>query len=214
MGIQRVSGRFAAGLLLTFGSICGWAQERQAVAPLMFEAGADQFTVRGAGYDLLLRKDGVVFPESSGGARLSLKLLGANPNPGVSRTGPSTVLYRQVYPGIDLTYYDNRGSLEYDFTVAPGQDPDGIAFAVEGASQVTIGAGGELLARTPQGEMRLDAPVIYQPEPNGARRMIDGGYALDGNRAGFLVAAYDHSRPLIIDPVVKYSTYVGNGGDV
>jgi hypothetical protein len=214
MGIQRVSARFAAGLLLTFGSICGWAQEREAVAPLKFEAGADQFTVRGAGYDLVLRKDGLALPESNGGSALSLKMLGANQNPDASRPGPSTVMYRQVYPGVDLTYYDNRGRLEYDFTVAAGHDPDGIAFAVEGTSQVAIGAGGELLARAPQGEMRLDAPVIYQPEPNGSRRMVAGGYTLDGNRVGFQVGAYDHSRPLIIDPVLNYSTFVGNSGDV
>jgi len=213
MSLQRVSNRFAAGLLLAFGSICGWAQDRQDVAPLKFEAGADDFTAHGAGYDLLLRKDGLVLEESSGGTPLRLKLLEANGNPEVSRPDPSAVMYRDMYPGVDLIYYDNRGRLEYDFAIAPGHNPDGIAFAVEGASRVSIGSSGELLARTPNGEMRLDAPVIYQPGPSGARRRISGGYALDGNRVGFRVGDYDRSKPLIIDPVLNYSTFVGNSGD-
>jgi hypothetical protein len=214
MSLQRANNLFAAGLLLAFGSICGWAQDRQDVAPLKFEAGADDFTAHAAGYDLLLRKDGLVLQESSGGTPLRLKLLDANSNPGVSRRDPLAVLYRHVYSGVDLVYYNNHGRLEYDFTIAPGRNPDEIAFAVEGASEVAIGRSGELLARTPNGEMRLDAPVIYQPEPSGARRRISGGYVVDGNRVGFQVAAYDHSKPLIIDPVVNYSTYVGNSGDV
>jgi len=208
-----VSGRFAIGMLLAFSSICGWAQDRGGVAPLKFEAGADKFTVHGAGYDVLLRKDGSVLLESSGGTPLGLRLLEAGSNPQISRPGPSTAMYRGVYPGVDLIYYDNRGRLEYDFAIAPGYDPTQIAFAVEGASQVEIGAGGELLARTPRGEMRLDAPVVYQPEPGGARRRIPGGYAVDGNRVGFQVGDYDRSKPLIIDPVLNYSTYVGNSGD-
>ena len=84
---------------------------------------------------------------------------------------------------------------------------------MDGASQVSIGALGELLARTPDGVLRLDAPTIYQPGPDGARRPVAGGYAVAGGRVSFHMAAYDRSRPLIIDPVINYSTYVGNSGD-
>jgi len=54
---------------------------------------------------------------------------------------------------------------------------------------------------------------VYQ-EIAGERRMIDGRYVLTRkNRIGFAVAAYDRSRPLIIDPVLSYSTYLGGGND-
>ena len=69
--------------------ICGWAQDRQDVAPLKFEAGADDFTAHAAAYDLLLRKDGLVLQESSSGTPVRLKLLDANRNPEVSRPDPS-----------------------------------------------------------------------------------------------------------------------------
>src|SRR5580658_5009052 len=214
MSLQRVSGIVAAGLLLAFGSICGWAQNRLSFEPIAGRTAGDaQFTVHGVDYGLLLLNDGLALTESGGGAPLRLTLLGTDPNPEVSLVDPASVLYRHVYSGIDLVYYGNRGRLEYDFTVAPGYDPREIAFAVEGASQVGIGADGALLARTPRGEMRLDAPVIYQRGPDGARRMISGGYTIESHRVGFQVAAYDRSKPLIVDPVLNYSTYVGNSGD-
>ncbi len=203
MRLKRVSGTIAAGLLLAFGSINGCAQDG---------SGA-QFVVQGANYSLLLGDDGLTLMEAGTGTPLRLHLLGTRYNPDASHPDPTKLLYRHVYDGVDLVYYGNRGRVEYDFTVAPGHDPDQIAFAVEGASQVTTGGHGELLARTPRGELRLDAPTIYQTEPNGARRIISGGYIIDGSRVRFRVAAYDHSKPLIIDPVINYSTYVGNSGD-
>jgi len=213
MSLQRVS-TVAAGLLLAFGSICAWSQDRLRFEPIACQAGGTaQFAVQGAGYGLLLRNDGLALVESGNGTPLRLRLRGTNRNPEVSQPDPSSVLYRHVYDGVDLVYYGNRGRLEYDFTVAPGHDADQIAFAVEGASQVAIGDRGELLARTPQGELRLDAPVIYQREPSGARRTIAGGFAIEGHRIGFRLAAYDHAKPLIVDPVLNYSTYVGNAGD-
>jgi hypothetical protein len=214
MSLQKVKSTVPAALLLALSAIGGWAQDRLRFEPVAGQAaGETQFTVHGAGYGLLLRSDGLALIESGTGTPLRLHLLGTNHDIEASRPYPSRVLYRQVYDGVDLVYYGNCGHLEYDFAVAPGHDPGQIGFSVEGASQVGIGAHGELLARTPRGELRLDAPTIYQPEPNGARRTISGGYAVDGIRIGFQVAAYDHSKPLIIDPVVNYSTFVGISGD-
>lgn len=212
MRLLKLCGIVAAGLSLVSGSTCGWAQNRANPANMRFEGGGP-FTVRGAGYDLLLRNDGLALRETGGRTDVRLRLLGSALNPEVSRLGPSTVLYRQVFHGVDLVYYDNRGKLEYDFAIAPGQDPGQIAFAVEGASHVGIDACGALLARTPHGALRLDAPEIYQTGADGARRAIPGGYTVAGHRVSFRVAAYDRSRPLIIDPVVNYSTYVGVSGD-
>src|SRR5260221_4810903 len=125
------------------------------------------------------------------------------------------VQYREVYPGIDLVYYGNQRQLEYDFVLAPGADPNKIVLGFKGADKLEIDAEGSLVLHASGGDIRQHKPVIYQ-DIDGVRRDIAGGYVRkDAKRVGFQVAAYDASRPLIIDPVLlSYSTYLGgNGGD-
>jgi len=122
------------------------------------------------------------------------------------------VRYRAIYPGIDLVYYGNQRQLEYDFIVAPGADPKKIALGFKGADKLEIDAKGDLVLRAAGGEVRQHKPVVYQ-EIDGIRQEIDGGYVRKGaNRVGFRLAAYDTARPLIIDPVLSYSTYLGGSG--
>ncbi len=119
------------------------------------------------------------------------------------------VHYREVYPGIDLVYYGNQRSLEYDFVVAPGADPRKIALTFKGADKLEIDAKGDLLLHAAGGTVRQKKPVIYQ-EMDGVRQEIAGSYVRKGaKRVGFKMAAYDLSRPLVIDPVLSYSTYLG-----
>src|SRR5688572_27814964 len=123
------------------------------------------------------------------------------------------VHYREVYPGIDLVYYGNQRSLEYDFVVAPGADPKKILLAFSGADNIEIDAQGDLVLGAAGGTVRQKKPVIYQ-DIDGLRTEIEGGYVRNGaKRVGFKVAAYDRSRPLIIDPVLSYSTYLGGSGN-
>jgi hypothetical protein len=124
------------------------------------------------------------------------------------------VHYGEVYPGIDLVYYGNQRQLEYDFVVAPGADPKKIVLGFKGAERLEIDAQGDLVLHAARGDVRLRKPVIYQ-EIDGTRRDIEGGYVPRGvKQIGFNVAAYDRSRPLVIDPVLAYSTYLGgSGGD-
>jgi len=122
------------------------------------------------------------------------------------------VQYRNVYPGIDLVYYGNQRQLEYDFIVAPGADPKKIVLGFKGADKLAIDAQGELVLHAAGGAIRQHKPVIYQ-EMDGVRTEIEGGYVLKGaKRVGFQVAAYDHTRPLVIDPVLSYSTYLAGSG--
>ena len=119
------------------------------------------------------------------------------------------VKYEGVYPGVDLVYYGNQGQLEYDFVVAPGADPRLVTLAFEGAREVHIDARGELVLGVEGGEVRQHKPVVYQ-EVAGVKQEVAGRYVMKGKRqVGFRVAAYDPSRPLIIDPVLVYSTYLG-----
>ncbi len=119
------------------------------------------------------------------------------------------VQYQGVYAGIDLVYYGNQRQLEYDFIVAPGANPKNIKFHITGAQRLEIDKQGNLLLHTQSGVIRQHRPVIYQ-EINGKRREIAGSYVLLGQQeVGFTVATYDPSVPLVIDPVVSYSTYLG-----
>jgi hypothetical protein len=161
-----------------------------------------------------------------------LKLVGANPHPTLEgmdelpgkvnylrgndpqqwRTNVPTygkVKYSQAYPGIDLVYYGNPRQLEHDFVVAPGADPSVIGLELEGAGKACLDARGDLVWATGAGEVRLQKPHIYQ-EVAGRRREVAGGYAVrPGQRVGFRVGAYDARRPLVIDPVLVYATYLG-----
>jgi len=119
------------------------------------------------------------------------------------------VHYREVYPGIDLLYYGNQRQLEYDFVLAPGADPKKIVLGFKGARRLEIDAQGELVLHTAGGALRHRKPAIYQ-EIDGVRSEIEGGYVLKGaKRVGFQVAGYDTHRPLIIDPMLAYSTFLG-----
>ena len=123
------------------------------------------------------------------------------------------VRYEGVYPGVDLVYYGNQGQLEYDFVVAPGADPRLVTLAFEGAREVHIDARGELVLGVEGGEVRQHKPVVYQ-EVAGVKQEVAGRYVMKGTRqVGFRVAAYDPSRPLIIDPVLVYSTYLGGSDE-
>ena len=133
------------------------------------------------------------------------------------------VLARGVYPGVDLVYYGNQRQLEYDFIVAPGADPAAIRLTFHGlaapATQraLSLDEGGDLTLRVPGGDVRLERPVAYQEDAHGGRQPVKVAFALvpapagQGSwHVGFEVGAYDRARPLVIDPVLSYATYLGD----
>jgi hypothetical protein len=124
------------------------------------------------------------------------------------------VLMSRVYPGIDLVYYGNQRQLEHDFVVAPHADPTRIALSLEGTKQLRIdpATGDLVLSIDGEANLRLLAPVTYQTI-NGQRTTIPSRYKLLANSSvGFAVGQYNHDQPLVIDPVLVYSTYLGGSG--
>jgi fibronectin type 3 domain-containing protein len=141
---------------------------------------------------------------------------------------------KEVYSGIDLVHYGTQGGeLEYDFEVRPGANPQQIRFTVAGAETVAVDAAtGDLVLRTPGGELRQRKPVVYQ-QVRGQRRAVPGEFVLHGaerrESAGqlegahesrklgtqvavsFRIGEYDRAKTLIIDPTLSYSTYLGGG---
>jgi hypothetical protein len=123
------------------------------------------------------------------------------------------VKYAGVYPGIDLLFYGNERHLEYDFIVAPGSDPAAIALNVQGARKMRLNSRGDVVVSVSGGEVQLQKPVIYQ-HVDGERHEVAGSYVIAGNhRVTFSVPSYDRNIPLVLDPVLNYSTYVGGTSD-
>jgi Calx-beta domain-containing protein/beta-propeller repeat-containing protein/uncharacterized protein DUF4214 len=125
------------------------------------------------------------------------------------------VRYKNVYQGIDLVYYGNQRSLEYDFHLGPAANPEEIRLGIEGVKRTEIDSvTGDLIMRLSSGEViRQHKPVLYQ-EVDDVRRAVSGRFVFRGrNQIGFEVGAYDKSRALVIDPVLVYTTYFGGAGD-
>ena len=121
--------------------------------------------------------------------------------------------YLGIYPGIDAVYYGNQGQLEYDFVLAPGADPSALRLGYEGIDDLSLDADGNLVLQA--GDITLDEakPSIYQVR-DGQRLAVGGGYILLGDReAGFHIGEYDRELPLVIDPALVYSTYLGGSGN-
>ena len=122
------------------------------------------------------------------------------------------VKYENVYQGVDVVYYGNQQELEYDFIVAPGANPATIKLSFAGAQSIEIDERGDLVLRTQHGKVVQRKPFIYQ-ETGGQKRQVAGQYVKIGSdQVGFEVGEYDNSLPLVIDPLLVYSTYLGGSG--
>jgi len=123
------------------------------------------------------------------------------------------VRYRNVYPGVDVVYYGNHGSMEYDFDLAPEADPSQIQFEVKGVDALALDSAGNLVLTKGANELRFQTPILYQ-KINGVRARVPGNYVLrGGTHVGFEVGNYDTMKPLVIDPVLVYSTFLGGSGN-
>ncbi len=123
------------------------------------------------------------------------------------------ITYRELYPGIDLTFYGNQGGrLEYDFALRPGADLSRIHLTFEGADGLHVDSSGNLVIGLTRSSLVQPRPRIYQVV-GGTRRMIPGHYVLAGNQLHFAVGAFDRTKQLVIDPEIAYSTYLGGSAD-
>jgi hypothetical protein len=101
------------------------------------------------------------------------------------------------------------GKLKYEFRLKPGSSIDNVRLAYRGAQGLRVGADGELLVTTPLGILKDAAPVSYQLI-GGERVAVESRYRLTGDGTyGFAVGAYDPRYPLVIDPGLDYSTFLG-----
>jgi len=123
------------------------------------------------------------------------------------------VSYRNIYPGVDLTYHGQHDQLEFDFIVASNANPTPIGLSFAGTRRMTTDDAGNLILSFPAGDLTLHKPVAYQ-QRNGVRQAVDARFVLKAkNQVGFEIGAYDRSRELVIDPSLSYATYIGGSDD-
>jgi hypothetical protein len=202
-----------------------------------------RYSAQGAGFAVFLtRREAMLALDRLGtkgkrnGAALALRFLGANPNvaiggerPGTGRvnyllgndpakwrTGLRTyerVVYRGLWPGVDLAFHGQSGKLKYEFLVRPGARVSEIRLAYRGAKRLSLDSAGNLLVRTPARVLTDTRPLSYQLI-DGKRVAVASRFAL-GRLGGFgfaLGRGYDRRYPLLIDPGLLYSTYLGGSG--
>ncbi|MFN7921186.1 MAG: hypothetical protein U0Q16_13890 [Bryobacteraceae bacterium] len=135
-----------------------------------------------------------------------------SPDPAQWRTNVPNygkVTAKDVYPGIDTVYYGKGRRMEYDFVVAPGADPSKIELAYDGVDSMRLNEKGDLLLATSLGEIRQLKPRVYQ-EIGGRQVELAGNYKLAaGGALAFQLSEYDPSKPVVIDPLIDFSTYFG-----
>jgi uncharacterized protein (TIGR03437 family) len=197
-----------------------------------------RFVSRGAGYTIFLSPASATFAlqHNADSAVVRMDLLGANAGvamqpqdklPGITNylMGSTRAKWptnlptyaktrsQNVYPGIDLVYYGTQSQLEYDFVLAPHADPSKIRLKFRGTAPM-VDASGDLVlslgARDGNHEIRFHKPVLYQ-QVHGKAVYVNGSFIVAAytKEVRFRVGAYDHSRELVIDPVLVYSSYLG-----
>lgn len=200
-------------------------------APFLARTADAQCAISASGVAMNLRRDAGRITE------LQMKFVGANPaaeihgdaeqsgkvnylignDPAQWHAGVPTfaqVRVEKMYPGVDVVFYGNQQQLEYDFNFAAGANPNVVALRFDGADKIQLGAQGDLVISLGGGEIRQPQPQIYQTIA-GSRHAVSGGYKILADQTvTFAVGGYDHSQPLVIDPVLSYSAFFGgNYGD-
>jgi Beta-propeller repeat len=212
------------------------AAKAYAKLPLSFVPNAGQtdgsvrYYAQGAGYSFYLTDHKAVLALERGrhGEALDLRFLDANPNAkpiaadrGAARVNYLTdsahhtnlptygrLVYRNLWPGIDMVFAGKGGKLSYAFHLRPGAKVSDIRLAYAGAKGISLGTGGAMQIHTPLGTLKDARPQSFQ-RIDGRRVPVDSSYLLAGDSYGFSVSHHDPGRPLVIDPSLAYSTFLG-----
>jgi hypothetical protein len=180
------------------------------------------------------------FAEKANGLVLRLRFLGANPNPVIAgQTAQSgkvnyitgndpaqwhtnlptygELVYRNLWPGIDLLFRSENGQLQYEFLLRPGAHVQDIQLAYRGANRLSVDGDGNLIVHTSLGSITDTRPVTYQ-FIDGKRVQVASRFALEWRAGfkttyGFALGNYDRRRDLILDPGLVYSTFLGGTAD-
>jgi hypothetical protein len=191
---------------------------------------------KGFGFYFTDRKAVLAFNKGGHGAALQLRFLGASPaatlhaerarggrvnyvtghDPARWQTGLPTygqLAYQRLWPGIDMRFRGTGTQLKYEFLLSPGANAERIRLAYAGADGLSLSRSGDLLVRTPVGTIRDAKPRAWQ-QIGGRRVPVESRYSLAPATAGapaygVELGAHDAGSPVVIDPGLVYSTFLG-----
>jgi hypothetical protein len=243
VGVDRPSGAHSILVPPTSASGSRAARDLLASLPITFIANRGQLGPRVAYYleggeaGAFFTSRGVTLslPDAAGGThRLELAFPGAGATrpvgvdqaPGIVSyfVGPRsdwhtgiptyrTVAYRGVWPGIDVAFSGDGTGIEYRFVVHPGADPSPIGITYRGAEGLTLTPAGDLQVRTPAGVLTERAPVSFQPQ-TGRRIAVPSAFTLQSpSHVGIRLGPHDPDRPVVIDPTIAFSGFIGGAGN-
>ncbi len=214
-------------------------QNQYGKLPMYFTPNAGQikkdvkYYSSGSGYSFFFTNNGVTYSFAKAGSKtLKINFIGANAdaniignekqdakvnylkgsNPKNWQTNVPTysgITYQGIYPGIDIAYKGTNQQLKYEFYLKPGADYKQINLAYQGANSLSLDKGGNLLIKTNWGTLKDTKPYTYQIV-NGKKTVIQSNYAVNGNKASFNLGKYNSSYPVVIDPSLTFSTFLGN----
>ena len=120
------------------------------------------------------------------------------------------IVYKNIYPNIDVRYYSDNDKLKYDLIVHPGGDVNKIVLKYEGATSLSI-RNRELIIKTSVGNVKEQYPYSYQSDPKSGRKEIITDYVLGpGNTVKFNVRNHNPAATLVIDPSLVFSSFTGS----
>lgn len=126
--------------------------------------------------------------------------------------GWGRLVCKDLYDGIDFHMYSHDFVLKYDLYLRAGADPSIIKLRYEGADRLKL-KNGRLLVTTSVSEVIEQAPIAWQLEGLD-KRMVACEYVLKGNELSFrFPKGYDPNLPIVIDPVLLFSTFSGSTAD-
>ena len=121
------------------------------------------------------------------------------------------VTAKNIYPGVDVRFYTDKGHMKYDIIVKPGADASKIVMRYSGADNLEV-RDKQLVIKTSVGSVKELDPYTYQYE-NNQRKQVSAKYVLIGKEIRFDVKNYNRNETLIIDPTLIFSSFTGSTGD-
>lgn len=120
------------------------------------------------------------------------------------------VVYKDVYPNIDVEFSTKDKGFKYDFIIYEGGNVDDIKIKVLGADLATIDKDGNLLLETSITTVKEKIPLAYY-ENEGKTEEVEAHFSLD---QGLISIAVDRNLTgkLVIDPLPELLKYTYYGG--
>lgn len=240
MTLPGFRARVRAATVLALGFFPHLVSAGALTLPVYFESNTGQagpqtrFIGRAQGYSLLMGEKALEIEAGRGAAPVWARFAGASKNPAVEALEPlptrvnyyigdashwvsgascwARVRYKELYPGIELEFYGQDRTIEYDARIAPGADPSRLGFDFGPGTRVRLTAAGDLAISTGSSDVLWRRPVAYQNR-EGKRGAVTAEFALRGRHLSFHLGEWDRRLPLVIDPTVSFSSYLGGSKD-